>query len=421
MSKAYIPQNTWVVCTFQQNTGPQKLIATKYERQQFTVLYKGDEKLIFLTVGDRNIKEKFICKKPMNMFMAIGGLIVGLILASNPIGWVVIGICAAVLVVSATIAIVTHDCTGPLKSGKWIDEKSDVYFDKQKAITEASMLTCDSGGILQPIISYDVAVQAAKAIAYENIKETAVTVAAAIATGFFMGKGGGFFKAIKSVFTKSGALFTIGGMGATYAMTMYQSKVMRSNEDYANNEIYQRMNKADEKDFTDGTTVAKEAGDTTKNTVLSGAPPSIKDLANVVQLYKTGNIIIEDKALKAQFEQLSKMNKTQLSNSPRARALIKSIQEKRPDVFNEIKRSPNSKPIRLRPQMRDKAISHLNDEIKKNRWSPNNENSLLTKGASIVLFFVPLIGGYFSENARRKLAENAVKDDTSGISVRADS
>lgn len=421
MSKAYIPQNTWVVCTFQQNTGPQKLIATKYERQQFSVLYKGDEDLIFLTIGDRNTKEKFICKKPMNMWMAIGGLVVGLILASNPIGWVVAGVCAAVLIASAAIAIITHDCTGPLKSGKWINEKSNVTFDKQKAITEASMLTCDSGGILQPIISYDVAVQTAKAIAYENMKEIAVTTVAAIATGFFMGKGGGFLKAMKGVFTKSGFLFTVGGMGATYAMTLYQSKVMRGNEAYANNDIYQRMNKADEKDFSDPNTVAKETGETTKNTALSGAPPSVKDLANVVQLYKTGKIIIEDKALKAQFDQLSKMNKVQLRNSPRARALIKSIQQKRPDVFNEIKRSPNSKPIRLRPQMRDNAISHLNDQIKKNRWSPSNENSLLTKGASVALFFVPLISGYFSENARRKLSENAVKDDTSSISVRAES
>ncbi|WP_294208591.1 PAAR-like protein [uncultured Chryseobacterium sp.] len=421
MSKAYIPQDTWAVCTFQQSTGPQKLIATKYERKQFTVLYKGNENFIFLTVGDRNIKEKFICKKPMNMLMAIGGLVVGLILASNPIGWVVAGVCAAVLVASATIAIVTHDCTGPLKAGKWINEKSSVIFDTQKAITETSMLTCDSGGVLQPIISYDVAVQTAKAIAYENIKETAVTTAAAIATGFFMGKGGGFLKAMKVAFKGSGALFTIGGMGATYAMTTIQSNVMRGSSEYADNEIYQRMNKAEEKDLSDPATVGKETVETTKNTALSGAPPSIKDLANVIQLYRTGKIIIEDRALKAQFDQLSKMNKVQLRNSPRARALIKSIQEKRPDVFNEIKRSPNSKPIRLKPQMRDKAIAHLEGEIKKNKWSPSNENSILTKGASLVLFFVPLAGGYFSENARRKLAENAVKDDTSAISVRAES
>lgn len=181
------------------------------------------------------------------------------------------------------------------------------------------------------------------------------------------------------------------------------------------------MNKAEEKDLSDPATVGKETVETTKNTALSGAPPSIKDLANVIQLYRTGKIIIEDRALKAQFDQLSKMNKVQLRNSPRARALIKSIQEKRPDVFNEIKRSPNSKPIRLKPQMRDKAIAHLEGEIKKNKWSPSNENSILTKGASLVLFFVPLAGGYFSENARRKLAENAVKDDTSAISVRAES
>lgn len=138
----------------------------------------------------------------------------------------------------------------------------------------------------------------------------------------------------------------------------------------------------------------------------------------ILKIVKVGKIIIEDKALRAQFEQLSKMNKVQLRNSPKARALIKSIQLKRPDVFNEIKRSPNSKPIRLKAKMRDNAISHLNKELKSNRWSPNNENSLLTKGTSIALFFTPLISGYFSEKARLQLALNAVQDDTSGISVR---
>lgn len=120
MSKAYIPKNTWVVCTMQQNPTPGKLIATKFpgERERFSVLFKGDKDLIFLTVGDRNTAEKFVCKKPMNLLLGIGGLVVGLILASNPIGWVVIGICAVVLVASVTIAIVTHDCSEPLKLGK---------------------------------------------------------------------------------------------------------------------------------------------------------------------------------------------------------------------------------------------------------------------------------------------------------------
>lgn len=74
MSKAYIPKNTWVVCTMQQNPGPGKLIPTKFsgEREQFSVLFKGDKERIFLTVGDRNTAEKFVCKKPMNMWLAIG-------------------------------------------------------------------------------------------------------------------------------------------------------------------------------------------------------------------------------------------------------------------------------------------------------------------------------------------------------------
>lgn len=49
------------------------------------------------------------------MWLVLDGIVVGLILTSNPIGWIVIGICAAVLVASVAIAVIIHDCTAPLK------------------------------------------------------------------------------------------------------------------------------------------------------------------------------------------------------------------------------------------------------------------------------------------------------------------
>ncbi|MDH6252790.1 hypothetical protein M2347_002517 [Chryseobacterium sp. H1D6B] len=421
MSKAYIPQNTWVVCTLQQNPGPGKLIATNFpkERTQFSVLYKGDKDLIFLTIGDRNTKDKFVCKKPMNMWLAIGGLVVGLILASNPIGWVVAGVCALVLIASVTVAIVTHDCSGPLKLGKWVGEKGDVYFDQQLAIIESSLLTCDKGGVLKPIIDEQVARDAAGAIALENFKEAAVTTVAAIATGFLMGKGGGFFKAVGGLFSKSGALLTVGGVATTYALTKYQSSVMRGSEEYANNEIYQSMNKAEVKDWSDPKTAVDETKETYGYAAASLAPPNLGDF---VELYKTGKLVIQDAALRQRVDQLSSLSRQQLYRNANAISVWNDIKTN-PNyerLYNTIRRSSSQNQARFTPSMRSGAINALDDNLKNNKWSLSNSESLLQKGSSSLLFFVPLIGGYFSESARRKLAEIAVKDNSGSISVRTD-
>ncbi|WP_128330561.1 PAAR-like protein [Apibacter sp. HY039] len=414
MSKAYIPKDTWVVCTYQLNTDPKKLDVT---RAKVSVFYKKDKAL--LTVEDKNTDKKFICKSPMNIVMGIGGLFIGLVLASNPVGWVIAG-AIAVVVVAAAVTIITHSCTSHLQKGKWINFKETVYFNGHRAITQSSMLMCDSGGMLQPIISYDVACKAAKAIAWENIKETTVVTAGAIASGFLMGKGGGFLNAMKGIFTKLGALFTLGGIGTTYAMTSYQQYIMRGNEAYADNEIYQRMNNADTKDYSDIKTIGEETGKSLKDAALSGAPPNVKDLAGVVQLYRTGQLIIQDAALQAQFEKLATMNRQQLNTSELAKNIWREVQAnpKYENVYNAVKRNSNYNQNRVTPAMRNNAISHLDDSVNNNKWSLNNPNSLLSKGASIALFFVPLISGYFSENARRKLADIAVQDATDSISVR---
>ena len=419
MSKAYIPKNTWVVCTMQQNPSPGKLIATEFpgEREQFSILFKGDEERIFLTVGDRNTAEKFVCKKPMNMWLAIGGLVVGLILASNPIGWVVIGICAVVLVASVAIAIVTHDCSEPLKLGKWVDEKDDVFFDKQLAIIETSLLTCDKGGVLKPIIDKKTADEVAKAIALENFKEAAVTTVAAIATGFLMGKGGGFLKAIGGLFSKSGALLTIGGVATTYALTTAQSNIMRGNEQYADNEVYQSMNRAEEKDWSDPMTTVKETRDAYGSAAASLAPPN---LADFVDLYKTGGVVIQDQALRNRVDQLSNLNRQQLLRNPAAQSVWNDIRTnpRYQNVYDAVRRNSIHNQNRFTPGMRNGAISTLDDNLRNNKWSLSNANSLAQKGASSLLFFVPLIGGYFSESARRRLAEIAVNDNSEIIDVR---
>lgn len=410
MSKSYIPAQTWVVCTYQLSTSPQKLINTR----KASIFYKADRALI--TAFDRNIDKKFICKKPMNTTMGIGGLLVGVILASNPIGWAVAGVCAVVLIGAATFAVTTHDCSGYLESGKWIGCKDRVKFDGYNAIIETSLLSCSNGGVLQPIINTSVAFNTAKSVAYENMKETAINTTSAIVTGFLIKKSGeSIIKNFISIFfSRSKALYTIGGIGATYIMTEIQSNIMRNNEDYEDNYVYQRLNKAEE-----GSDWEEETETKVKESIESLSPPNIKDLADdAVQLYKTGELIVDDVKLKSEFEKLSKMNKVELRNSPLAKKLLKEIQSQKPEIFDVIKKKQNSKPIRLRPKMRDNAIKNINTKVNQNKWSLHNKNSLLSKGMNIVLFFSPLISGYFSENARRKLAENAIQDITNSISIR---
>lgn len=417
MSKVYIPKDTYAVCTYQQDSDPKRFIAT---RAKVSVFYK---KKALLTIEDRNTDERFICKKPMNFALGFAGLIVGVILASNPIGWAVAGICVGILAAAATIAIVKHDCSGHLQAGEWINYKEGVKFNGHNAITNCSMLMCEKGGILQPIISYDVAKHAAESVAWQNRIETGVITAGAIASGFFLGKGGGFSNALlsfRNAFFSKQVFFTVGGIGTTYAMTNYQSYIMRKNEKYSDNEIYQRMNDAEKKNYNDIKTIGEETGKSVKEAALSGAPPNIKDLAGVVQLYRTGQLIIQDVALQAQFEKLATMNRQQLNTSELAQKIWREVQTnpKYESVYNAAKRNSNYNQNRVTPTMRNNAISHLDDNINNNKWSLNNPNSLLNKGASIALFFVPLVSGYFSENARRKLADTARQDATDSISVR---
>jgi len=420
MSKAYLPKETWVTCTFQQNPNPQQLIPTRTTRS----VYYGD-KLELLTIKDRNIDKKFVCKKPVSMGLAIGGLIVGLLLFSNPFGWIVTGIaCAVVLAGAATYATVTHDCSGPLEAGVWFNEKDGVRFNGHLAITEASMLSCKKGGMLQPFISYDAAKNAAKAIAWENTKGTITITVGAIAGGYLLGGGKGLITAINKIRTVKGGLFTLGGIATTYAMTSYQSSVMRGSEAYANNEVYQRMNEEEKIVWSNPNEVKDEVVDVLLEDIKGGVLPpdledQISDLYGVVQLYKTGRIIIQVKQLLSKVKQIEGLSRQQLYRSDIAKEILKDFKNgKYGDVHEAIKRPDRFNQNRITPTMRQNAREFIDNKIKKNKWSLKNENSLASKGLGIALFFVPLVENYFSENARRVLAENAVKDVTGTISVR---
>ena len=157
MSVSYIADGAYAVCTFQMGGDPKEFIAT---RSKVTALTKDDKAL--LTVDDKNLNENFTCKSPVNLaatfFAFAAGIVVGVLLLSNPVGWVVAG-CAAVAVLAVaagtyyTVKAVTHKCTDPLKCGKWEFYHSSVCFDTKAAITQESLLVCGSGGVVKAFIS----------------------------------------------------------------------------------------------------------------------------------------------------------------------------------------------------------------------------------------------------------------------------
>lgn len=78
----------------------------------------------------------------------LGRVVVGLILASNPIGWIVYWyLCRSTCSFSCYCGYNTR-LHSSFNVGIWVNEKSAVNFDKQPAITEGSLLLCDSGGVM---------------------------------------------------------------------------------------------------------------------------------------------------------------------------------------------------------------------------------------------------------------------------------
>ncbi len=122
MGTSYIPKDVYTICTFQQDVEPRQLIPT---RSSITVFYGADSTRPLLTVEDRNINREFPCKSPKNAmwsFLCFGaGLLAGIALLSNPIGWAVaLGTGIAALSIAAGVYEATqikHKCSGSLGAG----------------------------------------------------------------------------------------------------------------------------------------------------------------------------------------------------------------------------------------------------------------------------------------------------------------
>lgn len=394
MGTSYIAKDfVYTVCTYQLSSAPQKL---SNSRETPTVFYGEKQEYPLLNIEDRNLDKQFACKSPWNIaasFLAFGaGLLVGLLLLSNPAGWIIAG-CAAAAAVCITVGTVTaikainHKCTGPLSSGQWQLTHSSVVINGSAAITRSSILTCSSGGVLTPFFSYSSACQAARDISFNNKVELGVNTIGS----FFAGAA--LPGSLVGMTFKAGAIM-VGKFGAGYVFFSVaawgEREIIRNaNENIGelkDNEHYENINDVD------------------PNTVFS-APSKpddltqdVTDVAKMAHAYNSGKLIIKDAQLAAKLKSLDGLSRQVLRTNPTAQGLLNDLNAGKYPEWQSQLRNPNSG--RMTPSM-------VEDGKKVNNQSIKNNAAKIGNG---LLFLLPFIGTYFSEQARTDLAKALAED-----------
>lgn len=204
---SYIPQNTYVVCTFQLLADPRKLLIDENMRMKQTVIFKSKNEPL-LVIVDKKINTDFVCKTRWITIVSYaafgGGLAAGLLTGAVAIGllvpgpgWAFAAVCVCIVAAAAFIGgligsiMCPTNCSDRLGSSisQWFSEHPKVTFDKIPAITKMSVLQCQEGGTLLPFISEQAAIEAANTISNYNITELAITGLVSFAGGFFTGVG----------------------------------------------------------------------------------------------------------------------------------------------------------------------------------------------------------------------------------------
>jgi hypothetical protein len=393
MSASYIPEETYAVCTYQMGASPQKFIAS---RNKVSVFHKGKP---LLTKEDKNLDVQFTCKSPVNIGAALLAFGAGLALvASGPIGWAIAG---AALIGAAIYAVkvITHKCTSPMKAGNWMLFHPNVKFNGHNAITQISMLKCDNGGVLKPFFSYSLACNVAKKISANNYVELGVNVTISFFAGLFLPAS------ITSIKTFGAGLTFLGtnlaGLGITWTIQYGEREIIRNDSEMASNEIYQDMNNVvDENTFFPNP--------------LIDDPSDPNDLASLVFFQKAiqeGKIVVESNSVNQMLDRFSNMTTAQLKESAEYKQFLKDVskgaygeglKKSMSNIFRKVK--PNSSSV-------VKGMNYTAENFK------GSLKQMAKSGGIGSLFFLPFIGTYFSENARKAFADEAVKDMTNGINV----
>lgn len=420
MSASYIPKNVYTICTFQTDAEPRQLIPT---RQKITVFYGTDKERPLLTIADKNINKEFPCRSPKNamgsLFAFGAGILVGLVLLSNPVGWVIaVGVGVAALSIGAGIYKATqinHLCSSSLKDGKWKIEHRQVRFDKHFAITQNSMLLCDAGGILSPIFSYAVAKKYAMKIKTNNEKEFWVNVGAS-----FFG-GAGAVLSLAEIGLLATAKWALGAMGFMHVATTAEKEIIR-NTSLEGNQHYDDMNnKVDPNSLIPGYISSPEnftPGDLASPDVLNVGKDGlsspyfvnpywyVKDIKGNITQIKQGTQLAND------LDALKGVDSREIWKTPEGKQVVENIRAgKYPDAMINVSKDGTGT---VRPKNLPKVVENL-PKVKMDNIK--NIGKAGVKGGGFIAFVFPFVATAFSEDSRKALANAMAEDTGNGINV----
>lgn len=409
MGASYIPENkVFAVCTYQLNSEPQKF---SHSRNNTNVFYQN-KKQPLLTENDRNLMKEFTCKAPANLVGSFFAFGTGLVLfATGPIGWIVAG-AIAVTAVAVTIAIITHKCTSPLSNGNWFLLHGSVKINNSVAITRSSILKCGNEGILTPFFDENVARNIASSIADKNRKELGLNIIASFGAGYFLpssfqGWGAANIGGKVLLLGKGGMRFVFGYFSFSVLNNVEISAIRGYNENIGalkDNTTYDNMNNHVDDAGLLTFDVPKKPDDYTQD---------IKDLGKdnpIIETIKSRNTYLQSIELQQRVESLDGLSKPVLRNNPTAQSVLRDI-NKSSDLKSTMTHY-NSR--RMNPSMVDDARTSLAEITRKNL------NEYAKNSIQGVLFFLPFIGTWFSEQARSQLAIGVAEDmsaEPQGISI----
>ena len=442
MGKSYVFSGTFVVCSFQISSTPQQLV--EYRGEQTVRKINKD---VILTQADKNIQKNFTCKVPLNQlssFVAFGaglaaigvasvaaasgasiGILSTIAVFSGPVGWGLIAVGAIFVGIGAYLyskkTSPINPCTGPLNNGYWMAYKQRVKFNEKEAVTHASVLVCGAGGILRPFLTEEAAKNACSSVRNSNLGEIGVNTLIAALTGLFLpitilGTGAITFAGTIANVVKLGVFGIAAGTTVTWGLLWAHSEYMQSDPALKGNKYYKTMNQSEPTDkrepydplggsidgFMDNLTSMDDPSDT--NDLLA--------LGNFIQASKGSWQFIKDVSLLQKLQTIEGLSSAQLRDSSYAQSILKEIlygkypqlREHSPDLARMIDSYTNKRGRlinvnkKLKSQFRNAALNAVDD------IAVNRANSVFKFTGQGATFFLPFLGNYFSERAKKKLA-----------------
>ena len=224
MSKLYIPENVWLVCS--EGTSTQQMLVTSQSK------VKIDGGYLMATTADR-VKTDFGCKKEA-LADAIGVAICAMVIAACVVGTGGLGACAIIGLAGAAGAVGggilgrVMPCGCARCMGPWQNFSPSVIVSGYNALLDDSFSICSKGGTIKIMFSKEAAEAYAALVAMKSNTEIANVAAIAFALPFVLKGAGtaiigfkGGFTAALAVSSKAAFLYTLEASmigGASYGI-----------------------------------------------------------------------------------------------------------------------------------------------------------------------------------------------------------